>query len=104
MRLIDADELIGEVEKIPLRITENLKPLAVLRECKKLIIMMISEQLTVGEWIPVQDASPEDGQLVLVTTNGGVYLVEFDDDLDAPYGDMDDVTAWMPIPEPYKGD
>ena len=29
-------------------------------------------------------------------------LVEYDADLDAPFGDMDSITHWQPCPEPYR--
>lgn len=29
-------------------------------------------------------------------------LVEYDADLDAPFGDIDNITGWQPSPEPYR--
>lgn len=55
-------------------------------------------------WIPVEEQSPEDRQTVLASNGRYVYLVEYDADLDAPFGDMDDIVAWMPLPEPYTPD
>ena len=52
-------------------------------------------------WIPVEEP-PEDGQTVLCTDGEYVYLVEYDADLDAPFGDMDGITHWQPRPEPYR--
>ena len=52
-------------------------------------------------WIPVEEP-PEDGQTVLCTDGEYVYLVEYDADLDAPFGDMDSITHWQPRPEPYR--
>ena len=52
-------------------------------------------------WIPVEEP-PEDGQTVLCTDGEYVYLVEYDADLDAPFGDMDSITHWQPCPEPYR--
>lgn len=52
-------------------------------------------------WIPVENP-PEDGQTVLCTDGEYVYLVEYDADLDAPFGDMDGIIAWQPLPEPYR--
>ena len=51
-------------------------------------------------WIPVDDATPDEGQGVLATDGRYVYLVEYDSDYG--YGDMDGITAWMPLPDPYK--
>lgn len=52
------------------------------------------------EWIPVEDATPDERQEVLATDGKYVYLVEYDSDYE--YGEMDGITAWMPLPEPYK--
>ena len=52
-------------------------------------------------WIPVEEP-PEDGQTVLCTDGEYVYLVEYDADLDAPFGDMDGITHWQPLPDPYR--
>ena len=53
-------------------------------------------------WIPVEERLPEDGQTILCTDGEYVYLVEYDADLDAPFGDMDGIIAWRPLPEPYR--
>ena len=54
------------------------------------------------DWISVEERMPEDGQTVLCTDGEYVYLVEYDADLDAPFGDMDSITHWQPSPEPYR--
>jgi len=64
-----------------------------------------------GEWIPVSESLPEDGQFVL--------FCDIDDDIMVGYHvksrpkthftqagmceDMKNVRAWMPLPEPYNG-
>lgn len=56
-------------------------------------------------WIPCSKWLPEDGQEVLATDGEHVYLVEYDGDLDAPFGDLDKIIAWQPLPplpELYK--
>lgn len=53
-------------------------------------------------WIPCSERLPEDGEPVLATDGNYVYLVEYDADLDASFGDMDGIVAWRPLPEPYK--
>lgn len=57
-------------------------------------------------WIPVTERLPDEGQEVLVTrtsTNGNyVTTDEYDWDYCAWASDADDITAWMPLPEPYK--
>lgn len=53
-------------------------------------------------WIPVAERLPDDREVVLVSDGEYVYLVEYDADLDAPFGDMDGIIAWMSLPKPYK--
>ena len=53
-------------------------------------------------WIPVEERLPEDGQTILCTDGEYVYLVEYDADLDAPFGDMDGIIAWRLLPELYR--
>ena len=50
---------------------------------------------------------PDDGQEVLVSWGGMVCVDTFVKDCDGCYFegvDIDDVVAWMPLPEAYKGD
>lgn len=59
------------------------------------------------DWIPVSERLPEKDELVLVTVWNDVITAwrnryggwESAEDM---YG-KGDVTAWMPLPEPYKG-
>ena len=73
---------------------------------------LIAHGVTVQEWIPASDPPKESGEYV-VMIHGGVkattlfyseyYKVwcEFDDDEhEIPYN----VTRWMPLPEPPKGE
>ena len=53
-------------------------------------------------WIPVEERLPEDRETVLCTDGECVYLVEYDADLDAPFGDMEKITDWQPSPDPYR--
>lgn len=53
-------------------------------------------------WIPVKERLPEDRNAVLCTDGSYIYLTEYDADLDSAFGDMDEITAWMPLPEPYR--
>lgn len=53
-------------------------------------------------WIPVKEYAPEDGQEVLCCDDRAVYLVEYQADWDAPFGDLDGITAWRPLSKPYR--
>lgn len=53
-------------------------------------------------WILTEERLPEDGESVLCTNGEYVYLVEYDADLDAGFGDTDEIIAWQPLPEPYR--
>ena len=82
----------------------------------KNIFEIIKEQPQVGGWIPVSERLPENECGVLVTVNGKHNNITFIDALEiAEYdstegwiieGYLDwtnpDVTAWQPLPEPYK--
>lgn len=67
------------------------------RRIEKIILKRMNDG-----WIPVEERLPEDGQTVLCTDGQYVYLVEYDADLDAPFGDVDNITDWQPSPEPYR--
>lgn len=68
------------------------------------------------KWIPVSERLPEDEYGVLATVNGKHNNTTFIDALEIAEYDSDegwiiegyldwinpDVTAWMPLPEPYK--
>ena len=77
----------------------------------------IDSQPKVGEWIPVSERLPEyDDGLVLVTVNDKHNNLTFENALMTGYyccvegwileGYLDwvdpNVTAWIPLPEPYK--
>ena len=53
-------------------------------------------------WISVEESLPENGKTVLCTDGENIYLVEYDADLDAGFGDVDCITAWRPLPDPYR--
>lgn len=76
------------------------------------------------EWIPVNKKLPKDGQDCIVTSFGLIRLATYASDLfevdeydfnqqkgkagffdyDNEYGfyELDSVTAWIPLPEPYR--
>ena len=64
------------------------------------------------QWIPCSEKLPKEGQMVLITDNGEIdfgmredgewlWLCESGTDYWAEIGNVD---AWMPLPEPYKGE
>lgn len=60
-------------------------------------------------WIPVSERLPKTDERVLVTAWGEVDGVAWVDEYglwqteDYSFHDSEDVTAWMPLPAPYKG-
>lgn len=62
------------------------------------------------KWIPVSESLPKSNQIVLVTEDGEVKLCTYELWYGYGYGfygSRGNVTAWMPLPEPYtpnKGD
>ena len=60
-------------------------------------------------WIPVSERLPKDNNCVLVTRDGDIEFGKYEDGewffwLDAYWMDTDFVVAWMPLPEPYRGE
>lgn len=81
------------------------KVACVASRCRQVAISLVREifQKHMNDgWIPVEKRLPEDGESVLCTDGEYVYLVEYDADLDAGFGDMDGIIAWQPLPEPYR--
>ena len=82
----------------------------------KNVFEIIKTQPQVGGWISVTERLPEEGCGVLATVNGKHNNTTFIDALEIAEYDSDegwiiegyldwinpDVTAWMPLPEPYK--
>ena len=70
-----------------------------------------------NRWIPVEERLPEEDTIVLLTVSGLYSCITFSDAIELGnlcsdgewfiegYPDWDDpnVTAWMPLPEPYQG-
>lgn len=106
MRLIDGDALVAWIKESQ-QLTSKIKA----------IICYIKTMPTiyaVSEWIPCSESLPEEQGQYLVTFpvyNGEscVYVLSFCKgkfyETDDEYGDAeyDDVIAWMPLPEPWKG-
>ena len=71
-------------------------------------IMAVFENLPpadVPQWIPCSERMPENGRTVLVTDWGETDFGRRYDGRWWSYDDvLKDVSAWMPLPEPYKKD
>jgi hypothetical protein len=78
-------------------------------------VQEIIEADHVGKWIPVSEKLPEEGKTVMASTNYGIYPEaryskkygwrwpwEVGEDYWTEI--VDDVEAWMPLPEPYKAE
>lgn len=59
------------------------------------------------DWSYMVENLPEYGEEVLVTDGKNVWIDSFDEDdgvyLSSTDSEIDGVTAWMPLPNPYKG-
>ena len=109
MRLIDADVLFENVGKIKPRNKEHYKSIGE-------FMNMITNTSTINvKWIPVSERLPKYRETVLISTKWGVTIAYrdsinegvTDDFWDCPLDDSTIatiyVTAWQPLPEPYKG-
>ena len=75
-------------------------------------MQIIGEADYIGKWIPVSERPPEEGESVIASTEYGVYPEarytkeygwEWAYEAGADYWEeLEGVTAWMPLPEPYK--
>lgn len=75
-------------------------------EMTKVAEALIKETRNMNEWIPISERKPERCDYYLVTDSGSVGEAYYDSDRRwwADGNKLKDVTAWMPLPEPYKDD
>ena len=98
VRMIDADKLIEEIESYRGDIFSSE------------IVELIKQMQTVGEWIPCSERMPdESGTYIISAIDGNILRVSFAKWMPrfrtlALSGCRSywKVTAWMPLPEPYK--
>ena len=66
------------------------------------------EDYATYDWFYMVENLPEYGEEVLVTDGESVWIDSFDVDeciyLSGTDNEIDGVTAWMPLPNPYKGE
>ena len=62
------------------------------------------EEYTKHKWMYIIENLPEYNEDVLVTDGSDVWVDAFDIYLSATCCTVDEVTAWMPLPEPYTGE
>lgn len=118
MRLIDADRLLSDRVKSKYYHLPNGDT--------AIPIIDIEHAPTVNQWIPCSERLPDEECEVLTTIKSNMFDADFIEVLeygrplmpnrdahnkpcfywiDSEWGDVveDDVIAWLPLPEPYKG-
>ena len=91
---------------------ENMKAYEKIPEWNKLIFRELTpeekEDYATYDWFYMVENLPEYGEEVLVTDGESVWIDSFDVDeciyLSGTDNEIDGVTAWMPLPNPYKGE
>ena len=61
------------------------------------------------KWIPVTEALPEDSETVIITHKGGVSFgwyngIYWERGASTKHKPLQTVIAWMPLPEPWRGE
>lgn len=85
---------------------------ASLESIEELLNEGVMKDIEYNEWIPVSERLPEVGQSVLLSVGMNLYTAEGELRYDGKWiqyrfeAILPDayVDAWMPLPEPYKGD
>lgn len=105
--IIDDDGRAKPVIPVTVFLTTEEEKAAMIEAAKRRTLRLI-------EWHPIEvrdgeivGSLPEDGEEVILTTEGGFITTDIfcREDNDGCYFenyDIDEVRAWMPMPEPYK--
>jgi len=91
---------------------ENMKAYEKNPEWNELVFRNLTpeekEEYANFDWSYMVENLPDYGEEVLVTDGKNVWIDSFDEDdyvyLSGTDDEIDGVTAWMPLPNPYKGD
>lgn len=113
MRLIDADRLCEDLLN-RWSIADTKKEELIRQVMADIVTPIVVSQPTVNQWIPVSERLPKDKQEILFSTKTGrVHSGRYHDDnsVNQWYSHKDRarawnnvVIAWMPLPEPWKGE
>jgi hypothetical protein len=102
-------ELVGQVQDCGCDVTDVVAMNYV--ENITLVDHLISNGVTVQEWISVKDRLPEKKGTFLVCTKNDFYCTKniakvrfYDGEWHGTGGIWSNVTHWMPLPEPPKGE
>lgn len=105
MRLIDADKLLKNFEKV--KENEMKPPIFVTEDTLNGVIsgieyaeVVVKHSPTIGGWISVKDKTPEDGKEVLVWDDGGFAYIDTWIGYTWKLGGDFGVTHWQYLPEP----
>jgi len=110
MRPIDADALISEIKKDTKKAIEQDDRVGSfwLGYAAGLVIKQPTIQPE-PQWIPVSERLPSDGTWNIFTDGKNISVERYKADAidhffpNGRWFQLEDVIAWMPLPEPYKG-
>lgn len=108
LNTIETSEFFGEVTSA--EIGEWLDAQPIVAQWHKLIFRNLTpeeeKEYANFDWSYMVENLPDFGEEVLVTDGKNVWIDSFDEDayvyLSGTDSDLDDVIAWMELPEPYK--